>query len=112
MSLGTIMQYDKWGHLIWYWKSSPVYLDQVFTSNLQKGRLLDIHENAFYFDEQRQNIHISFKNISEVIDKEKAKGGKITIDPTLARIVAGTASAATKPPKNRAEAKELLVQSR
>jgi hypothetical protein len=64
---GTIIEYDRWGNTKWQWKSSPYYYDSPMYYKQKIGRLTDIHQNAFFFDEQRNAIYISFKNISQLM---------------------------------------------
>ncbi len=65
VACGTIIEYDSNQNVVWYWKSAS-----VFTSKTQLGKnaklLLDSHENAFAFDEEKKYIYVSFKNYSQI----------------------------------------------
>ncbi len=67
ISYGTILEYDKFGKLLWYWKSSEYY-GQVDFHNCKTGKkLFDIHENSFCFDQKKQKVYVGFKNISQIV---------------------------------------------
>ncbi len=65
-----IVEYDANNKLVWRWNG----LDYKNNSDLslwmnknQNNWDHDLHENAFYFDEQHKTIYLSFRNISRVI---------------------------------------------
>ncbi|MCW3122324.1 MAG: hypothetical protein JWQ38_1816 [Flavipsychrobacter sp.] len=67
---GTVIEYNKKGEVVWSWKSSKYYkesdLVNYFKSASVRG-IMDLHENAFYFDEKDKVIYISFRGISRVL---------------------------------------------
>lgn len=71
---GTIIEYDKAGKLVWWWKSSTYYKDSEIYDKRPLGDLYDPHENAFYFNEKAKEIYISFKNINQVIKIKYPEG--------------------------------------
>ena len=69
MFFSTILEYDQHGDVVWKWSGS----DYFKRSDLFKRRvndefydLNDTHANAFYFDQKKQNIYISFRDISRI----------------------------------------------
>ena len=79
-SYGTLIEYDKTGKIVWNWKSSAYYKGVDF-HNCRTGKpVLDIHENAFFYDEIRKNIYVSFKNINQIVKVKYPEG---TIDNIL-----------------------------
>jgi hypothetical protein len=80
LQFGTIIEYDKKGHVLWSWKSSdytrksdiyerktPNGLFNIGKVTNPKPNINDMHENAFYFDEKDNAIYVSFRNINRVI---------------------------------------------
>ncbi len=73
---GTILEYDKAGKLVWSWKA----VDHFNTADLYYRKLpgvmgnLDLHQNAFYFDEATKHIYVSFKPISQVLKIKYPEG--------------------------------------
>ncbi len=73
---GTVLEYDKAGKLLWTWKA----VDHFNVSNLYYRKLpgvmgnLDLHQNAFYFDEATRHIYVSFKPISQILKINYPKG--------------------------------------
>lgn len=65
---GTVIEYDKEGNVVWYWRSSDYYknTDYLYGNRTPKTPY-DIHQNSFCFDEKRQNLYVSFKNISQIV---------------------------------------------
>ena len=73
LPFGNLIEYDEKGNVVWVWKSSDYFSspDHCYyipsQSNLSSYmRGIDVHANAFFFDEKDQTIYISFKNISRV----------------------------------------------
>ena len=73
-SYGTIIEYDKFGKLLWSWKSSSYYKNVAFRDCKTKKPVLDLHENAFFYDEKTSSIYISYKNLSQVIKLKYPEG--------------------------------------
>lgn len=67
LNYGTIVEYDEQNTLVWWWKSSYFYKDIEYVNPTNNRRIYDLHENAFYYDEKRNTIHVSFKNISQIL---------------------------------------------
>lgn len=76
---GTLIEYDQQGHVVWTWRSSD-YAKNCDLYNIKTGSWLyelnDIHDNAFFFDEENKVIYVSFKNINRII-KIKYPGGEL-----------------------------------
>ena len=68
---GTLIEYDEKGNVVWDWKSSCYFVssDLIYEDSAkpQTKKFVDVHANAFYFDEKRKVIYIGFKNISRII---------------------------------------------
>jgi hypothetical protein len=75
---GTIIEYDEKGNVVWSWKSSKYFMGSDIVNYRPEGKakVIDVHENAFYFDEQNQYIYVSFRNISRIL-KIKYPDGNI-----------------------------------
>jgi hypothetical protein len=75
---GTVLEYDKDGKVVWSWKASKHFdIASLYYRKIPNGLVnLDLHQNAFFFDEQNKNIYISFKPISQVV-KVKYPAGNI-----------------------------------
>jgi hypothetical protein len=72
--MGTIIEYDGQGHVVWSWKSSGYFKGE----NLQRMQgpmgFRESHENAFYFDEKNKVVYLSFKNTSQVLKVKYPEG--------------------------------------
>jgi Arylsulfotransferase (ASST) len=79
-SLGTVIEYDDHGNVVWSWKSSSYFSGKpVENFNNMEGRknpCTDVHENAFYFDEKTNYLYVNFKNINRIL-KVKYPDGKV-----------------------------------
>ncbi|NDC41382.1 MAG: hypothetical protein EBZ77_07515 [Chitinophagia bacterium] len=65
---GTVIEYDSTGKVKWSWRSSTYYENTNYAYNRGAPDYYDIHQNSFYFDEQRQRFFVSYKNISQVVE--------------------------------------------
>lgn len=69
--LGTLIEYDHAGKVVWRWKSSDYFKGSItrYLKDADNGQgvSVDLHENAFYFDEARRNIYISLRNINLLV---------------------------------------------
>ncbi len=73
---GNLIEYDESGKVVWYWKSSD-YFTKTHPRYLKPpadGTALDVHENSFHFDDKKQFIYISFKNISRILKIKYPEG--------------------------------------
>ncbi len=75
---GTIIEYDEKGNIVWSWKSSEYFpKSDVRYFVPPPGPIgFDVHENAFFFDEKKGYIYISYKNINRIV-KLKYPEGKV-----------------------------------
>ena len=78
---GTLIEYDQRGNVVWSWKSAqffkdidPKYLASDIVSLGVPKNIIDVHENAFYFDEKEKIVYLSFKNISTVLKIKYPEG--------------------------------------
>jgi arylsulfotransferase ASST len=73
---GTVIEYNEKGDSVWEWKSSQYFMESDLKNFIPKNtsNTIDLHENAFYFDEKDQTIYISFKSISRVIKIKYPEG--------------------------------------
>lgn len=76
MSLGTLIEYDEQGKVVWSWKSVNYFTgsDIFYYRDADGQRIRDVHMNSFYFDEQAKVIYVSFKNISRIIKIKYPEG--------------------------------------
>ena len=69
--LGTIIEYDEAGAVVWRWRSSQYFkqgADVYYkTGNTGIYDIDDTHLNSFYFDEKEKAIYVGFRDISRVI---------------------------------------------
>jgi hypothetical protein len=78
-SFGTVIEYDEKGNVVWYWKSAKYYgeMDLYNSSKPDGKKENDIHENAFFFDEQNKFLYVSFKNISQIVKIKYPEGNVV-----------------------------------
>jgi len=82
---GTIIEYDGMGNLIWSWKAFPYFKEsdlKYYKSNgrekdLRRNNAINVHPNAFYFDERNQVVYIGFRNISRILKIKYPEGNVI-----------------------------------
>ena len=93
-AFGTLIEYDHAGNVIWSWKSSqyfktldPKYLRTELYDQKSPKQMVDVHENAFYFDEKEKVAYLSFKNISTIIKVKYPEGDVINIYGRLASLL-------------------------
>lgn len=75
---GTVIEYNAKGDVVWSWSSANYFMNSDvihFKSELSR-RIVDVHQNSFYFDEQHKTIYVGFKNISRIL-KVSYPGGKV-----------------------------------
>ncbi len=73
---GTIIELDKNGKIVWYWKSSKYLLasDYVNYWPQDMSKRYEPHENAFWFDEKNKAIYLSYRNLSRIIKIDYPSG--------------------------------------
>jgi hypothetical protein len=76
--MGTLLEYDSNGKLLWSWKSSDHVLnDTLFTVPIpKKPDDISPHMNGFYFDNKHTCIYVSFRNNNTIL-KIKYPSGKV-----------------------------------
>ena len=75
---GTLIEYDESGAVAWSYKSSGYFNGSDLINHRDANGKIDVnvHDNAFFFDDKTQTAYISFKDISRVI-KLKYPEGKV-----------------------------------
>jgi hypothetical protein len=76
LPFGTIIEYDETGKVTWFWKSAEYFSKSDLRHyRYENGRrMMDVHLNSFYFDENAQAIYASFKNISRIVKIKYPEG--------------------------------------
>ncbi len=72
IDFGTVVELDSTGREIWSWNSSKYYKTTDFFSHSQAS--VNVHENAFYFDEKLGVIYLSFKNTNTILKIKYPEG--------------------------------------
>lgn len=69
INAGTLIEYDSTGKIVWEWKSAQAFSDEEYFSvkTVQGIYEPNMHLNAAYFDESRNEIYLSFRNINMVM---------------------------------------------
>ncbi len=75
----TIDEYDGAGKLVWRWRLVDYFRHSDLNAYCPPGmnQSFDMHLNAFYFDEERKKIYVSFKHINRIIEIDYP-GGAVT----------------------------------
>jgi Arylsulfotransferase (ASST) len=76
--LGTVVEYDEAGKLVWTWNSST-YFDSIDLSPYKHANGMldrDVHENSFYFDEKKSELFVSFRDVGTIV-KVAYPSGKV-----------------------------------
>ena len=77
MSFGTIIEYDENNRQVWAWKSSDYFKkSDIYFHKIASG-FVDVHENAFYFDEKNKAAYLSFKGIDRIVKVNYPEGNVI-----------------------------------
>lgn len=75
---GTLIEYDSKGKVVWSWKSSKYFFDTKISDNnpavAPTNDAIDVHANAFYFDERKGFIYVSYKNTNQVLKVKYPEG--------------------------------------
>lgn len=75
IAFGTVIEYDINGNILWSWKSSKYYQESDLPNyNAHGSPLVDLHENAFYFNEKDNTLYLSFKHISRILKIKYPEG--------------------------------------
>jgi Arylsulfotransferase (ASST) len=81
--LGTVIEYDEQGNVVWSWKSSDYFIgsDIEYYRNTMAydNNGIDVHENAFYFDEAERVIYVSFKKLNRILKISYPEGKVIAV---------------------------------
>jgi Arylsulfotransferase (ASST) len=80
-AFGTIIEYDTAGNVVWSWKSSRYFMNSDIVNYVpeMKERVVDVHENAFFFDEKNKFIYISYRNISRILKVSYPDGNVVNV---------------------------------
>ncbi|MBZ0098541.1 MAG: aryl-sulfate sulfotransferase, partial [Taibaiella sp.] len=80
VEIGTIIEYDPAGNIVWSWESGNYLVNaDLFTLLPDTSILTDSHLNAFYFDEVCSMIYASFRDIDRVV-KIHYPSGKVVAE--------------------------------
>lgn len=72
---GTVIEYDVNGNVVWSWKSSKYSKESDLVNYFSDPlSILDLHENAFSFDEKEKVVYVSFKNIDRIVKIKYPEG--------------------------------------
>ncbi len=76
LPMGTIMEYDEKGNLVWSWKSTSYFRGSDVLNYMGKNNrpISDIHQNSFFFDEKEKVIYASYRNISRLLKIKYPEG--------------------------------------
>ncbi len=68
---GTVIEYSADNQVVWSWSSSKYFEHSHIDCHAltDDGRVtsINVHENAFYFDEKNSCVYVSFKNINRIV---------------------------------------------
>ena len=86
-SLGALAEYDSTGKEVWSWESfnyfkniHPQQLQSWFNDdNKQVRNTMDVHLNAFYFDEKAGVIYLSFRNVNTIVKVKYPEGDVLAV---------------------------------
>ncbi len=73
-SFGALIEYDEQGKVVWLWRVAKYIERSDLIYRFGPKDKMDLHDNAFYFDEQNKVICLSFRNISRVIKIKYPEG--------------------------------------
>ncbi|MBL7690180.1 MAG: aryl-sulfate sulfotransferase [Flavipsychrobacter sp.] len=79
---GTLVEFDKKGNVVWSWRDSKRLVGtdfDYFTPKVDSHFRFDPHSNSFFFDEQRNVIYVSYRNISRISKIEYPSGKVLNI---------------------------------
>jgi hypothetical protein len=72
--LGMILEFDKMGKLVWFYKTSNYFIGSDLINYTWPKGVFDPRINSFYFDENEKMLYISFKSISRIIKVKYPEG--------------------------------------
>lgn len=77
--MSILIEYDHNGKVIWTWKTSKYFKESDLKNYTPQdgARIVDLHENAFFFDEAGKTIYLSYKNISRIIKIKYPEGNVV-----------------------------------
>ncbi len=82
MEFGTLIAYDTTGKVTWAWKSFDYFKNsEIFSHYLPDGKFppIDVHENAFCFNERDSVIYVGFRNISRILKIKYPSGNVLAV---------------------------------
>jgi len=80
--MGTLIEYDKNGKVVWSWKSSDYFNGStIFYHKNHGGSAIQMHahENSFFFDETSKAIYLSCRNLDRIIKIKYPEGNIVHI---------------------------------
>ncbi len=77
---GTINEYDENGKLVWQYYPSDYFLrSDIMNWKPANKNPLQVHMNAFYFDEQTNQIYMGFRNASRILKIQYPEGKVLSV---------------------------------
>lgn len=69
VAYGTLLEYDTSEKLVWSWKSSAYFTDEdlLIPAMFENGHVPGFHYNSFFFDEGKNAIYNSFRDINRIV---------------------------------------------
>ncbi len=79
--MGTLIEYDSTGKVLWSWKSSDHFSGtNILFRRTDKGPVqMHAHENSFFFDEKTSSVYLSCRNLDRIIKIKYPEGNIIAI---------------------------------
>jgi len=77
LHFATLIEYNERGDVVWHWKSSEFFsTTSLYTTTAADGsfKVNDVHQNSFFFDEQRNVIYISCRDLSTILKVKYPEG--------------------------------------
>jgi len=84
--VGTIDEFDRRGKRVWSWSAADYLMhSDLYDRKKTNGQfdLTDTHENAFFFDEKKNELYVSFRNINRIVKLQYPSGKVLDVFGTL-----------------------------
>jgi len=77
IQFGTVVEFDQQGKKVWKWSASDYLKNSDLSKMMIRNKFFDLndtHANAFYFDEKRKELLVSFRNLNRIIKIQYPSG--------------------------------------